>query len=195
MLVQREYNRERAVEYARRWALSRNPLFFNFMGIGGDCTNFISQCVYAGTCEMNFTETFGWYYRAAADRAPAWTGVQFFYNFITENREAGPFAVETSAGGLELGDVIQLGRRDGTFYHTVIVTGFEGRSYLVSAHSDDYLDRPLNTYDYKKIRYLHIEGARLEVPECPCFTPLIEGTELVICPEPPLQSELPFNPL
>ena len=49
MIVYKEYNRASAVAYARRWALSRNPLFTNFAGRGGDCTNFISQCVYAGT--------------------------------------------------------------------------------------------------------------------------------------------------
>ena len=41
MFLNKPYNRERAVEYARRWALSRNPLFENFSGIGGDCTNFV----------------------------------------------------------------------------------------------------------------------------------------------------------
>ena len=33
------YDRAHAVAYARRWALSRNPLFYDFTGIGGDCTN------------------------------------------------------------------------------------------------------------------------------------------------------------
>ncbi|MBE6711598.1 MAG: amidase, partial [Ruminococcaceae bacterium] len=36
MLVTMEYRRERAVEYAERWAFSRNPLFENYTGIGGD---------------------------------------------------------------------------------------------------------------------------------------------------------------
>ncbi|MBR5616363.1 MAG: amidase domain-containing protein, partial [Clostridia bacterium] len=43
MLIEIPYMRERAVEYALRWALSRNPLFPDFAGIGGDCTNFVSQ--------------------------------------------------------------------------------------------------------------------------------------------------------
>ena len=71
MLKELGYDRQRAVAYARRWAYSRNPLFYNFTGIGGDCTNFISQCLLAGCCVMNCTPTFGWYYRNASDRAPA----------------------------------------------------------------------------------------------------------------------------
>ena len=78
MLISFPYDRGHANAYARRWALSRNPLFPNYTGIGGDCTNFVSQCVYAGCCVMNYTPTFGWYYLSQTDRAPAWTGVEYF---------------------------------------------------------------------------------------------------------------------
>ena len=90
-----DYNREHAVTYAKKWANGRNPLFYNFTGIGGDCTNFVSQCIYAGSCKMNFTPTFGWYYTSPNSRAPAWSGVPYLYNFIVNNAGAGPFAVET----------------------------------------------------------------------------------------------------
>ncbi|MDE7439525.1 MAG: amidase domain-containing protein, partial [Clostridia bacterium] len=43
-----DYNRELAYEYAKKWAFKRNPEFYNFNNIGGDCTNFASQCIYAG---------------------------------------------------------------------------------------------------------------------------------------------------
>ena len=55
MILEKEYVRERAVMYARKYALVRNPLFYSFAGIGGNCTNFVSQCVLAGSCVMNFT--------------------------------------------------------------------------------------------------------------------------------------------
>ncbi len=55
MLLPVPYDRRRAVEYARRWALSRNPLFVNFAGQGGDCTSFVSQCILAGCGIMNGT--------------------------------------------------------------------------------------------------------------------------------------------
>ena len=63
------YNRRAAVAYAHKWAFSRNPAFYDFSEIGGDCTNFASQCLYAGTGIMNFTPEFGWYYIDATDRA------------------------------------------------------------------------------------------------------------------------------
>ena len=72
----RPYDRQAAVEYAHRWAYHRNPDFYNFDELGGDCTNFASQCLYAGAGVMNYTPTFGWYYISADDRSPSWTGVR-----------------------------------------------------------------------------------------------------------------------
>lgn len=64
------YNRSAAVEYAHQWAFGRNPEFYDFSQIGGDCTNFASQCLYAGGGVMNFTPEFGWYYISPEDRLP-----------------------------------------------------------------------------------------------------------------------------
>ena len=49
------YNRRAAGASAHKWAYGRNPAFYDFSEIGGDCTNFASQCLYAGTGIMNFT--------------------------------------------------------------------------------------------------------------------------------------------
>ena len=115
MIVYKEYNRARAVEYARRWALDRNPLFTNFAGRGGDCTNFVSQCLFAGSCRMNFTPDFGWYYINQNDRAPAWSSVEYFYDFLTGRQDfmqmnggIGPYGIEVGSTGAIEGDVVQL---------------------------------------------------------------------------------------
>ena len=87
------YDRRAAVLYAHRWAYGRNPAFYDYEGLGGDCTNFASQCIYAGSGVMNFTPTFGWYYIDSSQKAPAWTGVPYLYNFLTRGeRSAGPVA-------------------------------------------------------------------------------------------------------
>ena len=54
MLIPVGYDRFRAVAYALRWALSRNPRYFDFEDIGGDCTNYVSQCMCAGGGVMNY---------------------------------------------------------------------------------------------------------------------------------------------
>ena len=162
MRITGKYNREHAIEYAENWAFRRNPLFYNFANLGGDCTNFISQCVFAGSCQMNYTPDTGWYFLSLNDRAPAWSGVEPFFEFITTNRGAGPYGREVGSGDLLPGDVVQLGSREGRFYHSLLVTGARGNTYLVTAHSNDVLNRPLNSYHYDKARFLHIEGVRTE---------------------------------
>lgn len=188
MLWTGEYDRARALAYAERWAFARNPLFYNFTGVGGDCTNFVSQCVLAGCCVMNGTPDFGWYYRDADDRAPAWTGVPFFWDFFTgaptfraENGGVGPFGREAAREDMEPGDVIQLGRENGEYYHTLLVLERVGREIYVAAHSNDVYDRPLSTYNAPQVRFLHIEGVRIDLPQPTCFVELLNGTAL---PEP-----------
>ncbi len=166
MTAIRSYDRYRAVEYAKKWAFDRNPLFENFTGIGGDCTNFVSQAVYAGSCEMNLTPTFGWYFKSLSDRAPAWTGVEAFYDFMTGNGDfapvtlrEGPFGYVTSREYAQLGDVVQLADREGDFYHTLLITGFSDEGeLLVTAHSNDVLDRPLSEYPNASERIIHMIG-------------------------------------
>lgn len=176
MLVTKQYNRQNALEYARRWAYGRNPLFFNFNGIGGDCTNFVSQCIFAGGCVMNYTPVFGWYYISSSDRAPAWTGVDYFFDFIVNNLDEGPYARIVQANEVEIGDVIQISNSEGDWYHSLIVVGFEPNDFLIAAHSDDSLDRPLSSYPYADVRYLHIEGIRVQVRLTDsCFDTLLSG--------------------
>ncbi|MBQ8850199.1 MAG: amidase domain-containing protein [Clostridia bacterium] len=186
MLLNIPYNRERAVEYARKWALSRNPLFFDFTGRGGNCTNFVSQCIFAGCGVMNYTPTFGWYYRSSDDRAPAWTGVDELYSFLTgaedfasQNGGTGPYGRNAAAAQtVEIGDVVQLANSEGEFYHTLIISGFTATDILVCAHSDDALDRALSTYNYASLRVIHIDGARLFFDSDILFENILNGVSL-----------------
>jgi len=177
------YDRAKAVEYARRWALSRNPMFEDYTGIGGDCTNFVSQAIFAGTCVQNYTRDFGWYFISPENRAPAWTSVEYFYDFMTgapefasENGGTGPFGFPIPLERVQPGDVIQLSDEEGDFYHTLIVSAVEGGEIYICAHSDDALDRPLSSYNNASERAIFIAGART-VPVYPCFDELMSGGE------------------
>ena len=160
------YDRNTAIDYANRWALSRNPDFYDYSQIGGDCTSFVSQCVYAGSGVTNYTPDFGWYYINANDKSPSWTGVQFFYDFMTTNQGVGPFAEERPLYALLPGDVIQLANESGSFYHSLFLLavrrGARGRRYYVASHSQDALFRNLNSYNFQNIRGIHILGVRTE---------------------------------
>ena len=186
MLIELPYNREKAVEYARKWALSRNPLFFDFTGTGGNCTNFVSQCIFAGCGIMNYTPTFGWYYISSEDRAPAWTGVDELYDFLTGdssfvevNGMVGPYGINAAqAREMSIGDIIQLANSSGEYYHSLIISGSTDNDILVCAQSDDALDRPLSTYNFASLRIIHIQGARLLFDYDTVFNNLLNGEAL-----------------
>ena len=157
------YDRQTAVAYAHRWAYHRNPDFYNFDELGGDCTNFASQCLYAGSGVMNYTPTFGWYYNSQYSRAPAWTGVPYFYNFLTRKKESpGPFGEEVDLKGVQPGDFVQLRFVEGAFAHNPVIVAVgnipELDNILVAAHSEDSDYRPLSTYPIRESRFLHIIG-------------------------------------
>ena len=159
------YSRESAVDYAARWAYGRNPKYYDFEQIGGDCTNFASQCILAGSAGvMNFTPTFGWYYLDLDHRAPAWTGVVFLYNFLTGNQGPGPFGREAEMAAVLPGDLCQLKLGGEAFQHSPVVVAAGSppspSNILVAAHSFDAWRRPLSTYPYTQLRFLHIEGYR-----------------------------------
>ncbi len=164
MLIDVTYDREAAISYAAKWAFQRNPKYYDFHGIGGDCTNFVSQCIYAGAKVMNFTPTFGWYYISPDDRTPSWTGVSYLYQFLTTNDSVGPYATEVEAKDIQIGDVIQLGDENDRFYHTLIVVATRRtpspRTIYIATHSDDAYMRRLSTYEYYQARFLHIDGVR-----------------------------------
>ena len=159
----RPYDRAAAVAYAPKWAYGRNPAFYDYENIGGDCTNFASQCIYAGSGIMNFTPTFGWYYINANRKAPAWTGVEYLYRFLTRKEPSvGPIAEEVGIEEILPGDILQLSFTGESFQHSPVVVSVgeppAPENVLVAAHSYDADNRPLNTYEYQIVRFLHITG-------------------------------------
>lgn len=158
------YNRKKAVEYAQKWALGRNPNYFDFDPIGGDCTNYVSQVLYAGECVMNYKKTLGWYYLNTNNKSPSWTGVNYLYNFLTSTQNRGPTAEVISIDNIEIGDILQLNFGDDyIFDHSLVVTKiFQPINFdniLVCSHTFNRLNEPLSSISFQKIRFLHITGS------------------------------------
>jgi hypothetical protein len=140
--------------------MSRNPKYYDFENLGGDCTNYTSQCIYAGAGLMNPTPVFGWHYFSLDNRTPSWSGVEYLYDFIVKNKSVGPFGYNCTPDELEPGDFLQLGDETGHFYHSPFIVQTQPE-ILICAHTYDSLDRPLSTYEFAQIRFIHIGGARL----------------------------------
>jgi hypothetical protein len=156
------YDRNKAVHYAHRWAHGRNPAYYDFDSIGGDCTNFISQCLYSGCGIMNYTRDTGWYYNSPNSRSAAWSGVEYLHRFLTNNRRTGPFASELPLTLAQVGDIVQLSFDGSRYEHSLFVVDVGGSmgNIEIATHTYDSDYRPLNTYTYQTARLLHIEGVR-----------------------------------
>ncbi|TMK38138.1 MAG: hypothetical protein E6G70_30195, partial [Alphaproteobacteria bacterium] len=121
------YNRISAANYATTFALSRNPIWpdDSSSGGGGDCTNFISQALYAGGWEMvpgMKSDPTAWYAGRPFDydrgnRSWTWAGADPFSRFLRMSGRASRCTVDD----LAIGDLIQE-YRFGQIIHTMLVT-------------------------------------------------------------------------
>jgi hypothetical protein len=123
------YRRELAVAYAERWWNEPNPAYENF---DVNCTNYVSQCLFAGRAPMNYTgrRESGWWYKGRVNGREwwsfSWAVADSLRRYLAMPRSFGLRAVEVdSPEKLRLGDVICYDW-DGTgrIGHNTIVTAF-----------------------------------------------------------------------
>ncbi len=150
-----KYDRNKAIAYANKYALSKNPEYYYFGGIGGDCTNFISQCLQAGGFDMVYDDFEGWFYVNPNFRSASWTGVEFLRNFLLQ-ADAAPNGEIVGRDELQEGDIIFLnnGLR---YYHSLFVSKIENGQIYVCAHSFAAQNRNLNDYKFFKSEFVHIK--------------------------------------
>lgn len=155
------YNISRAVDYALTYALEMNPKFGNYEKWGGDCTNYVSQCLYAGGIpfdEEGMDVRYKWYWYSEAMRAPSWTAADSlrFYMENNNNQNQPSFGLRaepTTIYNLLRGDVIQFVESDNQAYHSIICTGYIVRNgqvvdYLISQHSGYREDNSVRLKNY-----------------------------------------------
>ena len=159
-----KYNRQKVYEYAEKWAFGRNPKYYNFDNVGGDCTSFASQCIFAGSNIMNYTKDTGWYYINGNNKSPSWSGVQFLHNFLITNKGVGPYGKVVSKNEVQIGDIAQLSFDGYIFGHTLVIVNIEEIGNLnkirIASHTMDNFYKPISEYMYEKIRFIHVEGVR-----------------------------------
>ncbi|MFX3631300.1 MAG: amidase domain-containing protein [Candidatus Pristimantibacillus sp.] len=163
------YRRDLAAAYADRWWNQANPAYEEFEV---NCTNYISQSIFAGNAPMNYTgkRGSGWWYKGRNGKQEAWSYSWAVSNalaiFLSGKRGSGLRAtVIQSAEELQLGDVIIYDwNGDGRFEHSTIVTAFDAAGMpLVNANTVpsrhrywDYRDSYAWT-EQTKYRFFHIE--------------------------------------
>lgn len=147
-----QYDRLKAVQYAERWWNEFNPRYPKF---NDDCTNYISQCLYAGGVPMwgQPERTRGWWIEGKVNWSYSWTVAHAFMLML----KGANWTVEVgSPRELMLGDIICYDfEGDGRFNHNTIVTGMDGYGYpLVNAHTTN-----------SRMRYWNYEDSTAYTPE------------------------------
>lgn len=160
-----------AIRYAENYALSPNPSFKYFElyeALGGDCTNFISQCLLAGGAPMVYTTDYAWWYNKSGtydtkdDKwSIPWAVAHSLYWTLKVNQQSGksgPKGFEVnSVSMLELGDLIFYENNISTIYHSAIVTSFSSSGPLISQHTFEALNISyLKTWKAKRMHFMKI---------------------------------------
>lgn len=159
-MINIEYDRKKVYEYAQKWAYKRNQKYYNFDPVGGDCTSFASQCIYAGINTMNYAKNKGWYYINGNSKSPSWSGVEYLYQFLVNNQSIGPSGKEVKKQEIEIGDLAQLSFDGIDYTHTLVIVKIIGNELYSASHTQDTFNKQVSSYNFMKIRYIHIQGGR-----------------------------------
>lgn len=160
------FNRFNCKEYADKycgvtWASENkdkyNKKYFNFTGSGGNCTNFVSQCLSdkeGGNMKSDYT----WYFSSnKQEGSPAWVNANSFKDYILYNGKGKVIKYSDFVGAmntlddgtsvfshLEIGDIISYASK-GHVEHNAIITNFDSKGYpLINSHTVDRYQVPFD---------------------------------------------------
>lgn len=144
------FNITKACNYAETFALKPNPDYKSFEGIGGDCTNFISQILYAG----GFSQTKTW-----QPYTNPWVRVEELYTYLTSQNLGTKLTDDTF---LDRGCLIQFYTPSiGKYFHNGFITyKLQNNDCLYCCHSYNKLNYPLSEIypnRYPKLRALKFD--------------------------------------
>jgi hypothetical protein len=161
------YDRARVVQYAETWWNRANPKFLEF---AVDCTNFASQCLYAGGAPMDYTgkRASGWWYAGKQGNQElwsfSWAVAHSLQSYTSSSRKGMRGIIVNSPQELQPGDMISYDwDGNGRYEHNTIVTAKDANGMpLVNAHTYNcrnrywsYRDSPAYT-DRTRYVFVHM---------------------------------------
>ncbi|MET7783172.1 amidase domain-containing protein [Streptomyces mirabilis] len=127
--------------YAEKYWKNYNSAYRKFNGVGGDCTNFVSQSLLAGGWQPISTvtpEEYDTWYYVANGQSDSWAGVNEWSWFTQTAKRTAPLA---NVYQMDVGDVLQVDfDKDGSKDHTMITSyrSSSGMPYLTYHDADTY---------------------------------------------------------
>ncbi|MCM1297949.1 MAG: amidase domain-containing protein [Firmicutes bacterium] len=145
------YDPCKAVEYANKWVYqgAQGGEYYDYYNTsqyatnrGADCTNYVSQCMYAGGIKMDsISNSSGWWY----DKTKLWSNVWFtadphFRYFSNQNVAYSNISVNSGNSSIIPGNPVYHDKNgDGNINHATICVGYDVNGVpIVNSHTDDY---------------------------------------------------------
>ncbi len=134
------YNYAAMATYAEKYWKNYNTAYRRFNSAGGDCTNYISQSLYAGGWKhaTASTEDYDTWWYGTSSQSDTWVGVNEWSWFTQTAKRTTALA---NAYQMDIGDVLQVDfDKDGAKDHTMITSyrSTSGVPYLTYHDTDTY---------------------------------------------------------
>ncbi len=163
------YNASKGVQYASQFAAESNErnLMFYYAN-AADCTNFVSQCIWAAyggydagsitKSKKNMNNQVRMvakkWYGGAGGGSTNWENVESFWSYITKKKTVGPNGTginnnkkisDLSVANMKIGEVIQVRNASTSkkYTHSVYITAKSNNKIYVSQHSSAKFNRSL----------------------------------------------------
>ena len=143
------YNRYAAVNYALRHWNDPNPNWCEYSRNGGDCTNFVSQCLLTGGWRQkknggSYCSNQVWFHNgkghcwnsSTKNYSCSWTQAKDIQNYLSAQSNVTKVDWNRPISyDVQVGDIVQLVNKRGVAYHTMIITRIDNGQYLVTYRS------------------------------------------------------------
>lgn len=142
------YNVSKAIAYADKYCINYNPSYNSYKGRGGDCANFVSQCLYAG----GFQQDSDWFKHSVA-----WINVM---RQIAHFKAYGNF-LNAQNGNLIKGNPIYFDwNGDGVYDHATICVGRNNSgTAILDSHTRDLYHATWTNWSFRKAATIQLHGS------------------------------------
>ena len=142
------YNVSNAIAYADKYCINYNSAYNSYKGRGGDCANFVSQCLYAG----GFKQDSVWYKHSVA-----WINVM---KQIAHFKAYGTFLTASNSNLIKGNPIYFDWNGDGTYDHATICVGRNNSGVaILDSHTKDLYHATWTNWSFKKAATIQLRGS------------------------------------
>jgi len=161
------YNSTASTQYGNTWCNSRNPAYYDYSNSGGDCANFVSQCLIAGYLDLSPGINDGYGCIPSCDNLHT-----FLYN--NSNVTYYQRLYSSYPSWWTKGDVIMMGITSDPWQHAMFAAT-TNTPPLLDAHTTDRCQYSLSTYppsSYTSCDFYHINSSIVTLgnDNCPGYS-------------------------